>query len=282
MSSPKNIIWLASYPKSGNTWIRILLSNYLNQEESPININKINASIISSSRSIFDDYIPFLSSDLSLEEIDIIRPEVYKMISSESQELRYIKTHDAYTTNKDEKNIFPKEVSKAVIQIVRNPLDIAVSFAHHSNISIEKSILNLNNNNLAFSSSSTRLTTQLRQKLLSWSNHYLSWKEAKIPSLIIKYEDLLKNTELEFRKIILFIYGEVDEAKLKKAVQDSSFSKLQQQENKQEFKEKPIDAKSFFRKGIAGSWKKDLTDEQVLTIINTNKEVMLELGYISN
>jgi len=78
MAVPKNIVWLASYPKSGNTWIRILLSNYLSKDEKAIDINKINASVISSSRSIFDENLPFLSSDLTFEEIDNIRPQIYK------------------------------------------------------------------------------------------------------------------------------------------------------------------------------------------------------------
>lgn len=283
MSKKGQIIWLASYPKSGNTWLRILLSNYLNTENDlPVDINQINASIISSSRTVFDDQLPFLSSDLNYEEIDNLRPLAYQAISDESESYQYIKTHDAFTINKNDEAIFPISASKALIYIVRNPLDVAISFAHHSHISIDKSIQHLNKDDHALSCKKNRLNSQLRQKLLSWSMHYESWKQFEGPSLLIKYEDLIKDTEANFRKIILFLYKDVNEQKLKQAVEYSSFDYLKKQETKQSFKEKPLKAESFFRKGVSGGWKEDLTEAQIQSIKENHQEVMKELGYLNN
>ena len=279
MPSTKNLIWLASYPKSGNTWVRVLLSNYLNDNIEGVDINKIDSSIISSSRSIFDSYTPFLSSDLNNDEIDILRPNVYKSLSDENEEFVCIKTHDAFTKNKKNKNIFPLSATKGIIHIVRNPLDVAVSFAHHSNITIEKSIKFLNNRK-ALSTNPKQLNPQLRQQLLSWSQHYLSWSSTPAPYLQVTYEKLIEDTEKEFRKIILFIYNEVDVKKLKKAVKQSAFKELRKQEQTGNFKERAIQSKSFFRKGKSGSWKNEMSEEQIKEIIKKNSTVMEELGYL--
>ncbi len=282
LTKTKNIVWLASYPKSGNTWLRILLSNYLRTSKYGININEIDSSIISSSRTILDNFLPYLSSDLSFEEIDNIRPSLYEEISKEAEDIQFIKTHDACTINQDGDNIFPTSITKAVIHIVRDPLDVCVSFAHHSNISIDKSIETLNNENKCFAKNKDALNKQLRQKLLSWSGHYKSWKNSGYPYLLVKYEDLLKDTESTFADIIMFLYKEVDIKQVEKAVIQSSFQELKKQESKTPFREKPLNAESFFREGKSGVWEKEMTKEQTKRIINSHKEIMRELHYLDN
>jgi len=283
MCKKGQIIWLASYPKSGNTWLRILLSNYLNEENDlPVDINKINASIISSSRTVFDDQLPFLSSDLTYEEIDNLRPQAYQAISNESEVYQFIKTHDANTKNENNSLIFPLSATRALIHIVRNPLDVAISFAHHSNISIDKSIEHLNNTDYALSCKKTLLNNQLRQKLLSWSKHYQSWKQFEGPKLLIRYEDLIEDTETTFQKILKFLYQDINEKKLKQAVKYSSFDYLKDQESSTTFKEKPLKAKNFFRKGVSGAWKEELNEKQIKCIRENHLDAMKELGYLNN
>ena len=278
----KNIVWLASYPKSGNTWIRIFLSNYLNEQNEAIDINNINASVISSSRTILDNHLPFLSSDITFDEIDNIRPQLYKEISKDLESIQFIKTHDAFTQNNNKENIFPLSVSKCVIHIVRNPIDVAVSFAHHSNISIDKSIKFLNDSKKSLANNPKLLNKQIRQTLLSWSGHYLSWKNVNIPHLLIKYEDLINDTTSAFRSIIEFLYKEVDEKKLQKAIKFSSFKELKKQEKEDSFIEKPLNAESFFRKGEIGTGFDEMTKEQIDSLINKHKNIMKELGYLDN
>lgn len=277
---PKNIIWLASYPKSGNTWIRILISNYNSPSNKPISINEIDSSWISSSRVIFDEASAVLASDLTYEEIDNLRPEIYKALNSEHTGTVFIKTHDANTLNSNHEHIFPESITKGVIHIVRNPLDVAVSYAHHSNISIDKSMSLLNSENNCLAGNLKKLNLQLRQKLLSWSGHFESWENTKSPRLLIKYEDLTSDTFATFEKIIQFIYGEVDEKKLEIAIKNSSFEALKNQEQKYNFREKPLHAKSFFRKGQLNAWKEEMTAEQAEQIITKHKLLMSKLGYV--
>ena len=277
-----NIVWLASYPKSGNTWIRILLGNYLSDKDEPIDINNINTSVISSSRAVLDNQLPYLSSDITFDEIDNIRPQLYKEISGDIDSMQFIKTHDAFTKNTNGENIFPLSVSKGVVHIVRNPIDVAVSFAHHSNISIDKSIAFLNSKTNSFADNPKKLNKQLRQILLSWSSHYLSWEKSNMPYLLVKYEDLIKDTTSAFRDILHFLYKEVNEEKLQRAVKFSSFKELKKQESKTAFLEKPLKAKSFFRKGEIGSGFSEMNNTQIDSIIGQHKEIMRKLGYLDN
>ncbi|NOZ51459.1 MAG: sulfotransferase domain-containing protein, partial [Chloroflexi bacterium] len=80
------IIWLASYPKSGNTWMRVFLTNYLRDSDEPAEINNLDGGPIASARDIFDRVIGVESSDLTAEEIDRFRPAVYEQVAAESDE----------------------------------------------------------------------------------------------------------------------------------------------------------------------------------------------------
>lgn len=281
MSDLKRIIWLASYPKSGNTWFRVFLTNLLRDVDKPANINELEQTPIASARAIFDDIAGVSSSDLSHEEIDLLRPEVYWQIAEESNETVYQKVHDAYTYLPDGRELFPNEVTKAAIYFIRNPLDVAVSFAHHSSSSFDKMISSMHNMDYAFCSKNDRLHNQLRQKLLTWTEHYKSWKEnPKFPVHIMKYEDMKENTFEVFKKAVEFIGLEKNDEQIKKAIKFSSFEVLTEQEKKEGFKEKAPDSRSFFRKGKVGSWQEELNEEQINQIIIDHGELMRGLNYL--
>ena len=187
----KKLVWLASYPKSGNTWLRIFLSNYFNNENSPIDINNLDKSPIFGSRVVFDEYSPLFSSDLRPDEIDIIRYDVFRQIANELKELQFFKIHDSYHKIKNCKYIFPSENTYGAVYIIRNPLDVAVSYAYHSNISMQKSCEFLCNHKASFAKSNIKMDRQLYQILNSWSDHVVSWTEkTDFPVLLVKYEDL--------------------------------------------------------------------------------------------
>ena len=140
----KNIVWLASYPKSGNTWFRIFLSNLFSDSHPPVNINDLTETTISSNRSIIDSYLGIHSSELTAEEIDKLRPQVFKRFSDEKEGTAYVKTHEAWTLNSRGNPIFPEEITEGVIYLIRNPLDIAISYSYHNSESIDETISLLN------------------------------------------------------------------------------------------------------------------------------------------
>jgi hypothetical protein len=274
------IIWLASYPKSGNTWFRAFISNLFSKSEEPVDINNFIGGPIFSAKEIFNEYSAVSSEELTYDEIDSVRADIYVQLSEEFEEDRFIKAHDAYTYLSDGNPLFPTEVSKGAIYLVRNPLDVAISFAHHSNEIVDKTIKKMNRT-FSFCSKDVKFHNQLRQQLLNWSEHYLSWKnQTNIPVFILKYEDLKNNPLEHFSKAIEFSGFYFSTEEIKSAIEKASFSKLQEQEKEKGFFEKNPKSKSFFRKGKSGDWREVLTDEQFSSIIEHHREVMQELEYI--
>lgn len=275
-----NIIWLASYPKSGNTWCRALISSLLN--ETTININKLQTNGIASARGSFENTTLINSTMLSYDEIDTMRPNVYMYQSESSDKLLYIKVHDAYTLNAENKPIFPMGASKGVVYIVRNPLDVAISYAAHNNSSIDKAIELLNDSSHCLCAKITSIKNQFRQKLLNWSEHVNSWlTQTEIPILLIRYEDLHTKPKETVAQLAKFCGLATDAANVDRSILNSDFKNLQSQEQQDSFREKPQNMDKFFRKGIAGSWQNELTATQIEAIINMHRPMMQQLDYLA-
>lgn len=279
----KNIIWLASYPKSGNTWFRVFLTNLLETSEQAANINDLKETSISSSRKIFDDYTGLSSSDLTHQEIDRLRPEVFKMQSAETKDLLFKKAHDKYYFVDENKALFPEEITKCAIYFIRNPLDVAVSFAFHSDRSVQKMVQALNDTNNAFCDSTKKLHNQLRQIIGSWSTHVESWIMQKNINLkVIRYEDMIEQSFTTFKSAVEFIGLNKSDEEIKEAIKKSDFSVLSKQEKEGGFREKMIKSQVFFRKGVIGDYKNHLDKKMIQDIINQNKQLMIDFGYIDS
>ncbi|MBF0410875.1 MAG: sulfotransferase domain-containing protein [Candidatus Riflebacteria bacterium] len=277
----KGIIWLASYPKSGNTWFRIFLTNLLQDANRPASINELQEIPIASSRILFDENIGIESSDLTSDEISRFRPELYTYLSENATEQIYMKIHDAYISVEKKKFLIPKESTACAVYFIRNPLDVAVSFAYHNAATYDLTISQMSENNLCFCGKHDRLYKQLQQRLLSWSNHVLSWVDAApFPVCVLRYEDMKSNTFETFEKAVRFVGLSHTNYQIQKAIDFSSFEELQEQEEKSGFKERSTAAQKFFRKGKVGSWREELTKEQVERIINDHREVMQRFGYL--
>jgi Sulfotransferase domain len=280
----RNMIWLASYPKSGNTWFRIFLSNLLSEKEEEQDINSLYSTPIASCRNMFEESLSVESSDLTNDEIDLLRPEFYRNISAEidAGEKSYHKIHDAFTKNTNGEWIFPPETAFGVLYFLRNPLDVAVSFANHNACSLDRSIENMTTPDFAFCDNKYGLPNQLRQILLTWSEHVLSWMNASVPVCIMRYEDMKLDSFNTFKKAVDFLNLDKTDEEILKAIERCSFDNLQKQEKEKGFKEKSQKAESFFRKGEVGDWRNHLTDLQVEKLLDCHSEVMEKFGYLKN
>jgi hypothetical protein len=278
----KNIFWLASYPKSGNTWFRVFLANLLQDSDKPVNINQLEDTSIASSRWLFEEAVGIEASDLLYEEVDRLRPEVYRFLSNEAKKAVFLKIHDAYTFLDDGRPLVPPEATRGVIYIIRSPLDVAVSFANHSGISIHQSIKRMNNEAYYFCNETDRPGIQLRQQLLSWSGHVRSWMEAEhLDRHLLRFEDMKCKPLETFTGAVKFLGIEKSAEQIQKALEFSHISELQRQEREYGFVEKSAACLSFFHKGEIGSWRGVLTDKQVETIINAHQNVMKQFGYLN-
>lgn len=281
MSNPGKIVWLASYPKSGNTWFRIFLANLLRNSDTPANINELEGGPIASSRQLFDEATGLSSADLTPEEIENLRPEVYKYISSESESIIFHKIHDAFVRTSSQTPLIPEEATYKVLYFVRNPLDVAVSFSHHANLPLDTIVKQMNDDQFAFCSRTDKLHNQLCQKLLSWSHHIQSWvDQSSLPLKVIRYEDMKSKAFETFKNATSFVGLNYTDKQIQRAIEFSDFKTIKNQEEKHGFKEKAPGSKEFFRKGKIGSWKEELSESLVKTIINDHREMMLRFGYI--
>ena len=279
----KNIIWLASYPKSGNTWFRVFLTNLLQANDKPADINRLERTPIASARWIFDEAVGIEAADLSYEEIDRLRPEVYEYLSKQTKETRFLKIHDAYTYIDNGRPLVSPDATRGVIYFIRNPLDVAVSFANHSGISIDKSIERMNDESHCFCSRPGKLHNQLRQRLLSWGSHLRSWVDADNLDLhLIRYEEMKHNPEETFTNAVKFAGLEKSHEEIINALKFSHISEMQKQEDEDGFREKAPDCKFFFHKGETGYWRDVLTDDQIKKIIKAHEEVMEMFGYLNS
>lgn len=281
MTAEKGLFWLASYPKSGNTWFRIVLANLLNTSTNPINLNQINTGAIASSRCWIDEALGFDSACLDHDELDQLRPAIYKWHSEQCNQVGYHKIHDAYSFVNHAIPMIPTEGCLGAVYFIRNPLDVAISFANHSQCSIDKAIANMANKKFAFCTGKYKQHNQLRQWLLSWSLHVDSWvSNQNIKVLVLRYEDMKKNPLPTFTRAVEFLRLGSTHAGIARALENASIEKLQQQEDVSGFSEKPAKVDRFFRKGIVGDWRNTLTPAQVNQIIQDHSSVMQRYGYL--
>lgn len=279
-----NIYWLASYPKSGNTWARAFIVNLLDEAPEAVSINELHTGCIASMREWVESALGFEINELSHDEADSLRPAAYCWISQQLTSPGYHKIHDAYSYLPNGQPLIPTESTKGALCIIRNPLDVAVSFAHHSGWSIDQTIENMGNEKFAFCSNNRRFYTQLRHKLLSWSAHVTSWIDAPaIKTHVVRYEDMKLIPIDTFSQIAAFLELPFDRQSITESLKRCSFEELQAQEQQSNFKEKWINSSDlFFRKGIVGDWMNNLTDRQITRLVTDHRLAMERFGYLDS
>lgn len=277
----KNIVWLVSYPKSGNTWFRMFLANYLKNAAEPLSLEEIESTPITGSAIDFEEQIGLNPFELWPEEVDLYRPAMYIALSEECKangEISYKKTHDAYTLNSKGEPLFPGNISKCAVYFIRNPMDVCVSYANHGAKNIQSTFDLLLNEEAQVSG---KKSGQLRQILKSWKGHVQSWKNQEvIPIHFVRYEDMLHTPLETFGGIVRFLELEYDTERLRRAISHSDFKLLQHMEQESGFNEKMQLCKSFFWKGKTGNYRDYLTEEQIRRIVDYNYQTMKEFGYI--
>ena len=273
------IVWLSSYPKSGNTWLRTLLTNYILDGKKPAGPNQL-IPVWAYGADAFERALGVFRQHLTPTQINNYRPIFYDLVSNENSQFVFSKIHDAYELNSKGIPIFPPSATKGAIYIVRNPLDVVLSYAHHLNMPIDQTIEHMADEN-AFSMGTEYNFGQLPQRMLSWSSHARSWIGVKeYPVKVVRYEDLTANPKKVFSEIVKFSGLKHEKRRVEKAVEFSRFEIMKKKEKKEGFQEKQPTAKSFFRKGKTGEWRTKLTKVQINSIIAKHSEMMKEFGYL--
>ena len=267
----KPITWLASYPKSGNTWVRAILFSGLTGS---CDINRL-ADVVPS----FRNAVKKVQSAKNQLETNNNSAFFWAMAQRRtafdlgSKQIVF-KTHIAALKYEGEQ--FPIEnVTRRVIYVARDPRDVIFSYANHYDLSKQQAIENIENQNNAI----VDLANKEFEFISSWGQHVTSWLALKQPKLIIKYEDLEKDTVTVIRR--LFDFMEIKPLiGCEEIAEQTSFQKLKNQEKKSGFVES-VNKKNFFNQGKSKQWKNS-SEAGLRKLTKQTLEAMKLLGYQPN
>ena len=277
------IIWIASYPKSGNTWVRTFLSNILYTNDGINDFTKLEKISQFPNRNHFKKFVKDFQK---ISEIYSNWKDVQDYINLDNR-IKLFKTH--HVNCKIENYSFTDNSnSLGVIYIVRDPRTVLVSLKNHFMLNdfdeAKKFILNEKNwVGFNFDENNKNLLSKVPTLISSWRVNYLSWKNKVQNYLFIKYEDLLANPNEQFYRITEYLEKlmkcKFDKSKIDNAIKSTSFDELQKLEKKGYFNEYDKETK-FFNLGPKNDWKTMLNDEIVNEINLKFKSEMIELGYL--
>ena len=275
-------VWLASYPKSGNTWVRAMMAAL---EHGHVDLNtNIRGSTMASVRHPFERLTGLVSSELRGEEIRLLRPLVDAQLDAENAHERFWhrKIHDALFAE-DGAPIVSPEATRAAIYLVRDPRDVAVSYAHHTGIDIAPVVQRMASPSARMFGYDHHVTRHFAQHLGTWSSHVESWLDHELfPVLLVRYEDILADPSAQLARIAQTLGREAAAEQLDAAIAAASFDKLRRQEIESGFGEAPYPNRAFFRRGIAGAWRDELPPELAAQIESDHGRVMKRLGYLAD
>ena len=276
------IIWLASYPKSGNTWLRMFLKSYFLKSDEKLSLE---SSILDNFKAQgFPDQVilDHLKVDYYKFEEIVKNWETLQDYINLNKQTNFVKTHNAMCTVGSYKFTTSKNTIGA-IYLVRDPRDVLVSYSHHLGSDYEKTFVHLSSSH-SYEYPSSGGKRYEKTLMGTWSEHYNSWKNYNsCKVLILKYEDMILNELNTFTKVINYL-NEIDGTefnmdKLKKALKQTRFNELQKIEKTEGFKEKGK-GDLFFRSGKIGTWKDEVPVNIIRKIEKLFHKEMIELGYL--
>lgn len=272
------ILWLASYPKSGNTWMRAFLANLILDPKTPLPLARISEVCPGDANETwFKPLTDKPVSELGDAEVAALRPRAQKRIVELNKNNVPMKTHSFL----GEEHGYPcisMELSVGAIYIVRDPRDVALSAQDHFGLSLDDTIAIMA---LETAKGLPMPGKNVHEPLTSWSTHVKSWTNVPHRTLhVVRYEDLLADPYLQFGKIARKFGMARDERRIRRAVDHAAFKQLQKQEETTGFSERSQHSQRFFRSGKSGGWREALTPEQVARIERTHREQMRRFGYL--
>ena len=280
------IVWIASYPKSGNTWMRSFLSAYFMTDDGEFKIKNL-------------DYIQDYPNEQFFDEGNIKKGEVYKYWEKsqkkifENKKIKFLKTHNALISIKDHNFTYPKYVL-GIVYIVRDPRNIITSLKNHHEFKTYDESLNYMESNDAYVYEEHNKSYGKFNFIGSWKMHHNSWNSGKIYRMLtVKYEDMENDPYKTFRDVVVFVNtiskfnSRVNEKKIEKSIESTNFEKLKKFEEDGSFTENRYkkDTKEkikFFYLGKKNNWKTILNDEIKNKMNKIYKDDLIKFKYEKN
>lgn len=266
------IFWIASYPKSGNTWVRCLIAS-LKAGGASVDLKRMGNTVVHAADRVWlERYIDVASEDLCALELRALRTQAYREFAAQGG--GPLKTHDCY-----DPRLMPPETTAGAVYIVRDPRDVAPSWADHLGVSVDTAIARMGER-LIMSSRFDRWRPQVPQRFASWSENVASWlDQTEVPLLLLRYEALLSEPLDETRRLAEFLGLPTDLNAVTRSVEACGFQRLRDLEEREGFSERRREQRRFFRQGRAGAWRSTLQPEQTERLVAQHGEIMQRLGY---
>lgn len=275
-----NIIWLASYQKSGNTWLRAFLHHLFADADKPLPLTATRGGQVSANASSLHWYQALdrrPPTQWDSAEVARMRPAVQKAIAASRQGSVFCKTHMPLLMIHGLPTI-EMSVTAGALYIVRDPRDVALSFADFHGITVDAAIASLATANLEVPGG----PAQVAEPMGSWSQHVASWTARPSPAIhVVRYEDLHADPQKAFGAIAAFLRLEASPERIARAVANTSFATMRAQEDREGFDERSPAQERFFRRGVAGGWRDSLSAEQAARIEADHGKQMARFGYLA-
>jgi len=245
------IYWIASYPKSGNTWVRAFLTSLITNG-ARTDSGKLPEIIHDDNLARF--YQPFLNKPVSAAsnaELAMVRPRVHRALARKAQNFLLLKTHSMLGTHRGTPTV-TFDVTAGALYLVRNPLDVAVSYGRHPHLSVDDAIAAMNQPQRE----AARVPDRSYELSGSWSENVISWTKPHDRVLVLRHEDVLVDPLVQFRRVAQLLKMDASDEQLKRALDDTRTLS-----------------------GATGKWRKLLTEEQVAAVARAHQTVMKQFGY---
>ena len=281
------IIWIASYPKSGNTWLRSLISSYYFSADGIFNQNSLPLIQQFPQKKYFKsfNYNPEIVTDTAKFWISA------QKIINKDKKIKFFKTHNILGAINNCK-FTDKKNTIGCIYVIRDPRNVITSLQNHYEMTKEESLNFMLNENKFIYDYGIKNDYSNFQFISSWEKNYQSWLNQKNFSVIlIKYEDLIKDTLKTFKKVIDFIelitksQKGYNEEKAKNSIQSTTFEKMRKIERKDGFIESILSKNEsqkipFFHLGPKNNWKNIFDEIYQKKLNHTFKQNLKELNYL--
>jgi len=272
-----NILWLASYPRSGNTWLRAFLHNLFRNSDEPYDINRLqDFTLIDSDARWYRMLDPRPPTELTKEEVAALRPQAHAAMTAAFPDTVLVKTHNALVGDRGTPMITLERTAGA-IYLIRNPLDVAVSYSHHYGVSLEEAVTAMNRPGNQSIGNQENFVYELHG---SWSEHVESWTAIPNQALhVVRYEDMANEPQRTFGAVAGFLGLRVAPERIAHAIAHSSFAVLREQELHEGFRERSKKSDQFFRAGEVGQGRRLLAPELIEALYAVHRESMVRFGY---
>jgi hypothetical protein len=266
-------IWLASWPRSGNTWARFALLTMRRSGARLRELQGFGQSVTTGEA--LEHWLEIEAGDLTPAEVTALRPGLHAAFFA-GRPPEPCKIHDRWLPE-----VFAPAFTHATLYFIRDPRDVAVSWARFTGCSLDRAIAFLDDPEAALGSSARDGAGALHQPIGRWSSHAQSWiDESGLAPLVVRYEDMLADPANVFADMAAHLGWSVDAEAIARTVEATRFDRMADEERREGFFDRTDATDRFFAGGRAGGWRDTLSADQALSIVRAHGEVMARFGYL--